>query len=130
VNEPDSTIACSVEGATLISTVLIRELRDSEAVQRLKDELLAAVTLAKPRNVVVDLSQVQFVGSVGFLVFLRVRREPGVGRIVLSGMNENVRGAFLICQLISDNRDKSAPFEEAPNVRDALLKCGEAGRRA
>lgn len=111
-----------------MTTILIRELRDTEAVQRLKDELLAAVTLAKPRNVVIDLSQVQFIGSVGFLVFLRVRREPGVGRIVLCGMNENVRGAFLVCQLISEGRDKSAPFEEAANKQDALIKCGATGR--
>ena len=101
------------------------ELRDTEAIQRLKDELLTAVTLAKPRNVVLDLGQVTFIGSVGFLVFLRVRREPGVGRIVLCNLAEQVRGAFLICRLIPDRNHPSAPFEEAGTVAEALKKCGE-----
>lgn len=126
MNDSHSTVACSVHGSTLVATILMKQLRESDAIQQLKDELLAAVTFAKPRNVVIDLSNVEFVGSVGFLVFLRVRREPSVGRIVLCNLNDNVRGAFLICQLIPDNFRKSAPFEEAATTHDALQRCGEA----
>jgi anti-anti-sigma factor len=125
VNEPDSTVDCSVRGSTLVATILIKELRDNEAIQRLKDELLAAITLAKPRNVVIDLSHVHFVGSVGFLVFLRARREPDIGRIVLCGLIENVRGAFALCRLIPDAAHTLAPFDVAESTNEALFKCGE-----
>lgn len=126
MNDSNSTVSCTVRGATLLATVLIEELRDTEGIQQLKDDLLAAITLANPRNVIVDLSQVQFIGSVGFLVFLRLRREPGIGRIVLCNLNEHVRGAFLICRLIPDGNHSSAPFEEAATTQDALKRCGEA----
>jgi anti-anti-sigma factor len=128
MNEPDSTVDCSVHGTALVATVLIQELRENEAIQRLKDELLAAVTLAKPRNVIIDLSHVRFVGSVGFLVFLRVRREPGIGRIVLCHLNENVRGAFALCRLIPDAAHSSAPFDVADTRLEALVRCGEPQR--
>lgn len=125
VSESHSTVDCSMHGPTLVATIRIAELRDSDAVQQLKEELLAAVTLAQPRNVVLDLSQVKFIGSVGFLVFLRVRREPGVGRIVLCNLGEQVRGAFLICRLVPNEANRLAPFEEAATVEEALAKCGE-----
>ena len=126
MNDSQSTVACSVHGSTLVATILMKQLRESDAIQQLKDELLAAVTLARPRNVVIDLSHVEFIGSVGFLVFLRIRREPTVSRIVLSNLNESVRGAFLICQLISENSHRTAPFEAATTTQDALERCGEA----
>lgn len=120
-----STVDCNVHGSTLVAKIRMPELRDTEAIQRLKDELLAAVTLAKVRNVILDLGNVTFIGSVGFLVFLRIRREPGVGRIVLCNLGEQVRGAFLICRLIPSANSTTAPFEEATTVEAALKKCGE-----
>jgi anti-anti-sigma factor len=123
VSDSHSTADCSVRGSTLIAKIKLAELRDTDAIQQLKDDLLAAVTLAKPRNVVLDLSQVRFVGSVGFLVFLRIRREPGVGRIVLCNLGEQVRGAFVICRLLPNETNRLAPFEEAGSVEEALAKC-------
>lgn len=122
-----STVDCSVRGSTLVATLRIAELRDNESIQQLKDELLAAVTLSKPRNVVLDLGQVKFIGSVGFLVFLRVRREPGVGRVVLCNLGEQVRGAFLICRLLPSDAQRLAPFEEAGTVEEALATVGDLG---
>lgn len=119
------TLDCSLHGSTLVAKIGTTELRDTEAIQNLKEDLLTAVCRAKPRNVVLDLGQVTFIGSVGFLVFLRVRREPGVERILLCNLGEQVRGAFLICRLISDANHPAAPFEEAPTVAAALAKCTE-----
>lgn len=126
VTDSSSTAACSVHGSTLVATVLLPELRDTDAIGQLKDDLLAALAAAKSRNVILDLSQVKFIGSMGFLVFLRVRREEGVERIVLCNVGEQIREAFMICRLLPSEKHQSAPFEEAGTVQAAMKKCGEA----
>lgn len=104
----------------LIVTVVEQQMRDLQVVQRVKQEILEAIQLNDIRNVILDLSRVEFVGSVAFLAFLSIRREPGVGRVFVCNLTEPVREVFSLCKLIPGPHNPTAPFEEATSVEGAL----------
>lgn len=121
MNESNSRhIATSQHDATLVVLLQDTRLRDAETCYALRDEILAAIDAAGAENVVLDLSQVEFLGSVGFLAFLGVRRRITSGRLILCGMSENIRELFRVCALISHDPVKPGPFEEAKTVETAL----------
>lgn len=108
-----------VNGVAVI-TITAPQLRDARLVAELRDELLAIVSETNPRQLVFDLSEVTFIGSVGFLAFLSVRRAIDGGRIVLCQLSQPVREVFALCQLISSDPAKKGPFEVADSATDAM----------
>ena len=68
------------------------------------------------QNLLVDLEQVEFIGSIGFLVFVGLRRVLSKGRIVLCCPRAPVQDAFLACRLISAEPGGAAPFDVAADV--------------
>lgn len=124
MSEGESIIASAVHGSTLAATVLVEQLRELPVVEKLKKELLAALAVSASQNVVLDLSNVRFVGSVAFLAFLSVRRQSGVSRVILTGLDTNIREVFSLCRLIPTVNMPSAPFEERPTLQDGLEACG------
>ncbi len=110
-------------GPNCIVTIIEPRMRDAGPVQQIKDEILAAIESQPSKNVVVDLSRVEYVGSVAFLVFLSLRRHPNIDRVVLCSLDDRVREVFVLCRLIPDGIRTSAPFEVAENLAaaEALL---------
>ena len=72
-----------------------------------------------------DLIHVDFVGSVGFLVFMAIRREPKGENVVLCNLDPNVHKLFAICKLIPDGSDATTPLHLAETVGAAIALYDE-----
>lgn len=117
-------VVCSKQDSVLIVTVLAEQLREFATVQGLRDGVLTAIESTKVKNVIIDLQRVKQIGSVAFLAFLAMRRQSGIDRIILTNLSEWVQELFGICKLIaSRGSGKSAPFEQALNIEEALKMC-------
>ena len=97
-------------------------MRDLETVNQIKESMVNAVKEASPTRVMIDLQHVEFIGSVGFLAFLALRREPSIESVTLCGMVRNVRELFSLCRLIPDQTMQKAPFQVADSVESAMSK--------
>jgi anti-anti-sigma regulatory factor len=104
----------------LIIKILESQMRDFAKVIQIKEAVITAVREVLPKTVIIDLSQLHFVGSVGFLAFLAIRREPTVRNVVLCNLDTNVHKVFSVCKLIPDSVDASAPLLIADTVEAAI----------
>jgi anti-anti-sigma factor len=103
----------------LVITVTEPMLRDAITCYGLRDEIISAIDTAPVEVLVLDLTSVEFIGSVGFLAFLSARRHLGA-EVILCGMSENVHEMFRVCGLTSRGSGKQAPFAVAVSVESAL----------
>src|SRR4051794_14376454 len=83
---PASCSAGPSENGNLVVSILEGQIREAAVAYRLRDEIISLIDQQKPVNIVLDLANVAFIGSVGFLAFLGVRRHLGGGRIILSNV--------------------------------------------
>ncbi len=119
-----SCIEHSVHGVNVVITILEERIRDPEKVTEIKDAMTEVVSNSVCKNLIIDMGRVQFIGSVGFLAFLAMRRIPGVQNVVLCSLNEHVKELFVICRLIPSKNASSAPFHDSASVQSALEWCG------
>src|SRR2546423_9261560 len=112
----------ALHGEVLVVNITTDQIRDSTLAYALRDEIIPLVDATKARNVVLDLDKVHFIGSVGFLAFLGVRRHLGGGRIVLCNMSEPIRQMFAVCRLIPSDTASTAPFEVETDSASALTR--------
>jgi len=117
-----SLCAGTVESSNLIVTVLVEQLREAKVAYDLRDEIVALIEQTQATNVVLDLASARFVGSVGFLAFLGVRRHLGNGRIILCNLSDPIREMFAVCRLIQTENNLTAPFEVAASKEAALAR--------
>jgi anti-anti-sigma factor len=113
----------AVHGNTLVITILVEEIRDADTSYGLRDEMLSLIDPATTSRVVIDFGDVTFVGSVGFLAFLALRRRLKNEQIVICNLADSVRLVFEICRLISNKPSSSSPFEVADSLEAALARC-------
>ncbi len=111
--------------STLVVTLHESHLRDALIVQQVKESILAQLKDGSVQNVVLNLGNVEFVGSIAFLAFLGIRRYPTVDKILLSNLRANVREVFVMCRLLAGANNPAAPFTEVESVADALKYLGE-----
>ena len=123
-NEP-RVASGSVHGNVLVITILEEKIRSPETSHALRDEILSLVNGCKLDRVVVDLQHVTFMGSVGFLAFLAVRRRLEVGQIVLCNISRPVRDMFELCRLISKDPSTTAAFEAEDTLEAALARLSD-----
>jgi anti-anti-sigma factor len=97
----------------------VPEIRDPEMAYAVRDELIEIVTSEGARYLIVDLADVGYMGSVGLLALLSVRRLAGVERIVLCNLNNTVRGIVFTSRLADDQGSRDKPFEYAPSIGEA-----------
>ena len=105
---------------SLVVKVLVPQLRDAQVAYKLRDDIIALLTDPQPIGVVLDLANVTFIGSVGFLSFLGVRRCLKGGRIILCNLSTPIRDMFGVCRLIATDTNAIAPFETAESASEAL----------
>jgi len=123
-----SCIKHEVHGSTVVVTILVERIRDQEKVTQIREAMTEVVGRQVCKNLIIDMSLVQFIGSIGFMAFLAMRRVPGIENIVLCNLDPNVRELFLICRLIPHNNETSAPFHDATSVASALEWCRALNR--
>lgn len=102
-------------GVPLI-TITTGHLREPEVCYAVRDEIRSALDPDQTENILLDMQHVEFIGSIGFLVFIALRRMLSEGEIVLCGMTAPTKDAFAATQLISDSPNTHGPFEFAPTV--------------
>jgi anti-anti-sigma factor len=122
MTQPVCSAAGALQNGNLVVTIHEPHLREAATAYRIRDEINAMIDAQKPQNIVLDLTDVKFIGSVGFLAFLGVRRHLGAGRIVLANLSDSTRDIFSICRLIPTTTNQSAPFEVAATVEEALSR--------
>ena len=122
-----SCIEHSVHGVNVVITILEERIRDHEKVTEIKEAMTEVVSSNACKNLIIDMGRVQFIGSIGFLAFLAMRRVPGVQNVVLCSLNENVKELFMICRLIPSANVSSAPFQDSASVQSALDWCDDGG---
>jgi len=115
----------SVHGKVLVVTILVKQIRDPETSYALRDEILLLADPAKTSHVVLDLQRVDFVGSVGLLAFLAVRRHLQGGQIVICNVSDSIRSMFEVCRLVSRDPSATAPFGVDDSVEAALARFCE-----
>ncbi len=121
----ESQSSCSlgtIRGNVLIVTVLLEQIRDPQTSYALRDEILSLMNAGEIQHVVIDLKSVNFLGSVGLLAFLAVRRQLKGGSIVLCNVAEGIQAMLQICMLISKEPGKTAPFDLADSVESAVAR--------
>jgi anti-anti-sigma factor len=113
-------VSCEVLEDAIIIRILVSKLRDAEMSYAVRDEMLAQLAATPVRKVIVDLQQVDFIGSVGFLGFLSIKRQLADGRIVFCNVLPYVLEAFKVCRLLAVDGARSGAFE-VQATRDAAI---------
>ena len=112
----------TVQGSVLAVSILLDQVREAKVAYDLRDDIIALMNKERPTGIVIDLAKVNFIGSVGFLAFLGVRRQLGGGRIVLCNLSTPLREMFSVCRLIATDPNTAAPFETANTTAEALAQ--------
>ena len=79
-------------------------------------------TSGAPPVLVIDPDDT-FVGSIGFLAFLALRRHLENGRIVVCNFSDSIRKIFEICRLIPTDPSAAGPFLVEESLEAALARC-------
>jgi len=84
MSQPKTRFArASVQDGVTVVTVTAEQIREADQAYGLRDEILEILNKSSPSCLVLDLGELTFVGSIGFLAFLGVRRHLAGGRIVI-----------------------------------------------
>jgi hypothetical protein len=115
------------DGDLLTLKILLVELRDPQLVYAVRDELIGHVTREiasgpTPPHLIVDCGVVDFMGSVGLLALLSLRRVEGVQRIVLCNLSPIVRGVMFTSRLAGEDPARDYPFEYAVDPAAAAAR--------
>lgn len=120
----DAPLACAIESSVMTATLTAAQIRDPLTVEKLKKTMLDALDSSGASNAIINFQNVEFIGSLAFLAFLAVRRKLGGGRVVLCELRPEVAEVFALCRLIPQPGGPPAPFEVAPSISEARLRCG------
>ncbi len=121
-NEPQYARG-SVQGNVLVIEILAKQIRDPDTSYALRDEMVTIFDSAKTDDIVLDFQHVTFVGSIGFLAFLALRRRLTSGRIVICNVSDSIRQVFEICRLTSKDPSVASPFLVEDSLKLALEQC-------
>lgn len=121
----ESVLNSTKTDGILVVTITEPHIRTPQTSHAVRDQLIETVTSENAANVVLDLSHLTFVGSLGLLGFLTLRRTPGVNDIVVCCLSPSIKSMFLACRLISEKEDRVAPFGYAETVAEALSQIND-----
>lgn len=115
-------LQASTQKDILILTLTENEIREYEVAQDIRKELVDAATQARPSGIVLDLGNIAYVASCGFLPILSLRRhatELGA-HMVLCRLSDFVRQTFSATQLLISPSASKGVFEEYGDVSAAV----------
>jgi anti-anti-sigma factor len=126
-----SSTRASVSGqctdGVLTVDILVDQIRDPDQSYAVRDQVIALVDQWSPSHMVLDFSQVRFMGSVGMLALLGIRRSLPGGRIVVCNLSDVLRQMLTMCRLISNEALSASPFEVASTKEAAQEQARREG---
>ena len=125
--ENTSCIEHTALSGIVVITMLDEKIRTPERVQQIKDAIIKVVGANPCKSIIIDMSCVKFIGSMGFLAFLAVRRLPGIENVILCNLDREVAALFVLCRLISAENAENAPLKTAASVSSAVELCDAMG---
>lgn len=119
-----SLVSFEEVGDVHVVTPLVTNMRDANNCLAIRDLLIEYGRSRRPEKVLIDLSQVRFMSSVGVRVLVSLLREvcEVQGRIMVCSLNGELRGVLFVCSLISDDMNQPGPLEVATNRDDGLAR--------
>lgn len=119
-----SLVSFEQVGDVHIVTPRVANMRDANNCLSIRDLFIEYGRSHRPEKVLIDLSQVRFMSSVGVRVLVALLREvcEVQGRIMVCSLNGELRGVLFVCSLISDDMNQPGPLEVATNRDDGLAR--------
>ena len=115
-----SFASASITDKTLVAKVTTNAIRDADTSYGLRDEVAAWLTQSQAEHLVLDVSAVRTIGSIGLMAFLGLRRQLPEGRIILCHLSDPIRDMLVTCRLIRGQSLATAPLEDAADLDEAL----------
>ncbi|MCP4189165.1 MAG: STAS domain-containing protein [Planctomycetaceae bacterium] len=115
-------IESSTQDGVLVITIRATAMRDTQICYAIRDQMIEAIDPDETQNVIINLESLTFVGSIGLLGFLAVRRKIPKSRIVICNVTDTIREVFLLCRMISADNSADSPFEMTATLQDASNK--------
>ena len=119
-NHSGSLVSGKLQDDALIMTIQAEQIRDPETSMALRSQMISLVDQMSSKDLVIDFGQVRFMGSIGFLALMALRRHLTESRIVLCGLSEPLSAAFQACSLIANSKNKEVMFETADTEQNAI----------
>ena len=122
MSEGNHRISSRSDRGVLILKVEPYRIAEYELAEAIGRELIAAVDEQKATKVVVDLANVQYMGSVGYgpLITLRSRVRASGGRLVLCNMAPIIHELFDTTRLLVNPNSPKSLFEFTGSVEAAI----------
>src|SRR5947209_5887172 len=123
---PSAPVSSRLEQGVLVLTINESRLRSDafDLLEAVRQELAAAVAAAPTRNVALDLSRVEYLGSAGFRPLLGLRRQIQDlgGQLVLCNLSPDVEEVLLVTRLIDPAGAGPATFAVERDVPAAIAR--------
>jgi anti-anti-sigma factor len=108
-----------------VDVLLLDEARidQYETATEIRNELLDAVTKSQAQDFVLDMRNLEYMSSVGYLPFIRLsmRVNGAGGRLLLCNVSEVITEMFTATQLlITPSSEGQAPFRSVTTLEEAL----------
>ncbi len=115
-------ISVREDRGVLILTIELARISTYEQAETMGRELLAAVEGRPAPQVVVDLSKLTYMSSVGYgpLITLRSRVRADGGRLILCGLSGVVKEVFEATRLLINPNSPKSLFEFTDTVDQAI----------
>ena len=126
--EAKETISVHVQDEVLVLAIELATITQYEESQTLGKELLDAANEHSADKIVVDLSKVEFMSSVGYLplVGLRSSIRKRDGHVVLANLSPEIKEMFVATRMLINPRSPGSPFHYAESVGDAIALLRES----
>ncbi|MGB0598435.1 MAG: STAS domain-containing protein [Rubripirellula sp.] len=114
-----SLVTGTEEDGAFTLTILVDQIRDPMTSTALRNEMINLVDPISPKCVIVNFEKVQFMGSIGFLALMALRRHLTDSRMVLCGLSQSLKDVFELCGLVANDANEEVKFEVAENEQAA-----------
>lgn len=114
-----SLVTGTEEDGAFTLTIQVDQIRDPMTSTALRNEMINLVDPISPKCVIVNFEKVQFMGSIGFLALMALRRHLNDSRMVLCGLSQSLKDVFELCGLVANDANEEVKFEVAENEQAA-----------
>ena len=117
--ENESLVHTTLHDKTLILQIQAAQIHDPETSEKLGREMISMADQNGAKDLVIDFINVRFMGSIGFLALMGLRRHLKDSNIILCGLNETLKEVFEVCKLISSDPTVQPMFNSVDTVKQA-----------